>query len=161
MLIDTDRFGTFDTKDSKLIEFPQGLPGFEDLHNFIILEVAQTKPIYWLQSTESKYIALPVILTFEILDDYYIDIRDNELDELYVQSQNDLLIMNVVVIPEAIEKMTVNLAAPIVINAVKGIGKQIIVDAKTMPIRMPIYEAIVRNLAKEGEDNAGAVEKNG
>ncbi len=161
MLIDTDRFGTFDTKDSKLIEFPQGLPGFEDLHNFIILEVGQTKPIYWLQSTENKYIALPVILTFEILDDYYIDIRDNELDELFVQSQNDLLIMNVVVIPEPIDKMTVNLAAPIVINAVKGIGKQIIVDAKTMPIRMPIYEAIMKNLAKEGEDNAGAVEKNG
>ena len=161
MLIDTDRFGTFDTKDSKLIEFPQGLPGFEDLHNFIILEVAQTKPIYWLQSTDNKYVALPVILTFEILDDYYIDIRDNELDELFVQSQNDLLIMNVVVIPEPIEKMTVNLAAPIVINAVKGIGKQIIVDAKTMPIRMPIYDAIMKNLAKEGEDNAGAVEKNG
>ena len=161
MLIDTDRFGTFDTKDSKLIEFPQGLPGFEDLHNFIILEVGQTKPIYWLQSTEDKYIALPVILTFEILDDYYIDIRDNELEELFVESQNDLLIMNVVVIPDPIEKMTVNLAAPIVINAVKGIGKQIIVDAKTMPIRMPIYEAIMKNIAKEGENNAGAVEKNG
>ena len=161
MLIDTDRFGTFDTKDSKLIEFPQGLPGFEDLHNFIILEVGQTKPIYWLQSTENKYIALPVILTFEILDDYYIDIRDNELEELFVESQNDLLIMNVVVIPDPIEKMTVNLAAPIVINAMKGIGKQIIVDAKTMPIRMPIYEAIMKNIAKEGENNAGAVEKNG
>lgn len=161
MLIDTDRFGTFDTKDSKLIEFPQGLPGFEDLHNFIILEVGQTKPIYWLQSTENKYTALPVILTFEIIDDYYIDIRDNELEELFVESQNDLLIMNVVVIPEPIEKMTVNLAAPIVINAVRGIGKQIIVDAKTMPIRLPIYEAIMKSIAKEGEDNAGAVEKNG
>ncbi len=161
MLIDTDRFGTFDTKDSKLIEFPQGIPGFEDLHYFIILEVSQTKPIYWLQSTENKYIALPVILTFEILDDYYIDIRDNELEELHVESQNDLLIMNVVVIPETIEKMTVNLAAPLVINAVRGIGKQIIVDAKTMPIRMPIYEAIMKSLAKGGQDDAGAVEKNG
>lgn len=161
MLIDTDRFGTFDTKDSKLIEFPQGLPGFEELHNFIILEVVQTKPIYWLQSTDNKFIALPVILTFEILDDYYIDIRDNELEELFVESQNDLLIMNVVVIPDQIEKMTVNLAAPIVINAVRGTGKQIIVDAKTMPIRMPIYEAIMKNISKGGQSNAGAVEKNG
>ena len=161
MLIDTDRFGTFDTKDSKLIEFPQGLPGFEELHHFIILEVGQTKPIYWLQSTENQYVALPVILTFEILDDYYIDIRDNELEELNVQSQNDLLIMNVVVIPEQMEKMTVNLAAPIVINAVRGIGKQIIVDAKTMPVREPIYEAILNKISKEGQNDAGAVEKNG
>ncbi len=161
MLIDTDRFGTFDTKDSKLIEFPQGLPGFEELHYFIILEVGQTKPIYWLQSTENKFIALPVILTFEILDDYYIDIRDNELEELNVESQNDLLVMNVVVIPEKIEKMTVNLAAPIVINAVRGIGKQIIIDAKTMPVRLPIYEAIMKRTDKGGQEDAGAVEKNG
>ena len=161
MLIDTDRFGTFDTKDSKLIEFPQGLPGFEELHYFIILEVGQTKPIYWLQSTENKYIALPVILTFEILEDYYIDIRDNELEELNVETQNDLLVMNVVVVPEQIENMTVNLAAPIVINAVRGIGKQIIVDAKTMPIRKPIYEAIMKKLEKGGQGDAGAVEKNG
>lgn len=160
MLIDTDRFGTFDTRDSKLIKFPQGLPGFEDLHDFIILEVGHTKPIYWLQSTEDKFIALPVILTFEVLDDYYIDIRDNELDELHIESQNDLLIMNVVVIPEQIEKMTVNLAAPIVINAVRGIGKQIIIDAKSMSVRMPIYDAIMKRVDEGGQEDAGTVEKN-
>ncbi len=161
MLIDTDRFGSFDTKDSKLIEFPQGLPGFEELHHFIILEVAQTKPIYWLQSTENKHIALPVILSFEILDDYYIDIRDNELEELFVESQNDLLVMNVVVIPEQIEKMTVNLAAPIIINAVRGIGKQIIIDAKALSVRWPVYDAIMKCIDKGGQDDAGAVQKNG
>lgn len=161
MLIDTERFGSFDTKDSKLINFPQGLPGFEELHHFIILEVPQTKPIYWLQSTENKYIALPVILSFEIMDDYYIDIRENELEELLVESQNDLLVMNVVVIPEKIEEMTVNLAAPIIINAVRGYGKQIIIDAKTMPIRWPVYEAIMKSLDKGGEQDAGVVEENG
>ncbi len=161
MLIDTDRFGSFDTKDSKLIEFPQGLPGFEELHHFIILEVAQTKPIYWLQSTENKHIALPVILSFEILDDYYIDIRDNELEELFVESQNDLLVMNVVVIPEQIEKMTVNLAAPIIINAVRGIGKQIIIDAKALSVRWPVYDAIMKCIDKGGQGDAGAVQKNG
>ncbi len=34
MLIETDRFGSFDTKDSKLINFPQGL---RDLRSFTIL----------------------------------------------------------------------------------------------------------------------------
>lgn len=158
MIIDTDRFGSFDTKDSKLIEFPSGLPGFEELRHFIILEIGQTKPIYWLQSTENKYIALPVILTFEILDDYYIDIRENELEDLFVESQTDLLVMNVVVIPEEIEKMTVNLAAPIVINAKRGIGKQIIIDAQTLPIRWPVYEAIMKSL-QGGEKDAGTVQE--
>ena len=159
MLIETDRFGCFDTKDSKLIEFPTGIPGFEDLHYFIILEIAQTRPIYWLQSTENKYIALPVILTFEILDDYYIDIRENELEDLMVESQNDLLVMNVVVIPEQVDKMTVNLAAPIIINTKRGIGKQIIIDAQTLPIRWPVYDAIMKSLIKGGQQDAGAVQE--
>lgn len=159
MIIDTDRFGSFDTKDSKLIEFPSGIPGFEHLHHFIILEIGQTKPIYWLQSTEDKYIALPVILTFEVLDDYYIDIRENELEDLYVESQNDLLVMNVVVIPEQVEKMTVNLAAPIVINTKRGIGKQIIIDAQALSIRWPVYEAIMKSLLKEEEQDAGTVQE--
>ena len=159
MLIDTDRFGCFDTKDSKLIEFPSGIPGFEDLHHFIILEIAQTKPIYWLQSTENKYIALPVILTFEILDDYYIDIRENELEDLFVESQNDLLVMNVVVIPDQVDQMTVNLAAPIVINTKRGIGKQIIIDAQALSIRWPVYDAIMESLTKGGGIDAGVVQK--
>jgi flagellar assembly factor FliW len=159
MLIDTDRFGSFDTKDSKLIEFPSGIPGFEELHQFIILEIGQTKPIYWLQSTENKYVALPVILTFEILDDYYIDIRENELEDLFVESQNDLLVMNVVVIPDQVDKMTVNLAAPIVINTKRGIGKQIIIDAQALPIRWPVYDAIMKSLLKGGEQDAGTVQE--
>ena len=156
MIIETDRFGTFDTKDSKIIEFPSGLPGFEDLHKFIILEVSNTKPIYWLQSTENKFIALPVIISFEILENYNIDIRENELDDLYVESKNDLLIMNVVVIPADMKKMTVNLAAPIIINAKRGIGKQIVIDAKELPIRYPVYEAVMKCVSG-GEKNAGSV----
>lgn len=162
MIIDTDKFGTFDTKDSKIIDFPLGIPGFEHLHKFIILEIGDTKPIYWLQSTEDKHISLPTIISFEIIDDYNIDIRDNDLDDLYVQSKNDLLIMNVVVIPTDIKAMTVNLAAPIIINAKRGIGKQIIIDAMELPIRFPIYEAILTSLTKKGgETNAGVVTENG
>jgi flagellar assembly factor FliW len=156
MLIET-RFGTSETDQSKIITFKAGLPGFEDLHKFIIIEASNTKPIYWLQSIENKHIALPVIITFAILSDYNINIRENELEDLKVDSKNDLLILNVVVIPEDITKMTVNLAAPIVINAKRGIGKQILIDAAELPIRYPIYTAIMENLKKGGEEDAGAV----
>jgi len=155
MLIET-RFGTSETNESKIITFPSGLPGFEDLHRFIIVETGNTKPIYWLQSAENKYIALPVVVSFAIINDYNIDIRENELEDLCVENENDLLILNVVVIPDDVTKMTVNLAAPVIINAKKGIGKQIIIDAAELPLRFPVYEAI-RNSLKGDEKNAGAV----
>ncbi len=160
MFIETERFGSFEMDDSKAINFPAGLPGFEDLHVFVIIKNKETQPIYWLQSAENKYIALPVIVPFEIISDYIIQIRDDELRELKVECQDDLLITNVVVIPEDVTKMTVNLAAPIVINAKIGVGKQIIIDAKSMPIRFPIYEAML-DAMKGGSEDAGAVAQDG
>ena len=154
MLLET-RFGTSEIDESKIISFPSGLPGFEELHQFIIIESGNTKPIYWLQSAENEHIALPVIISFAILSDYNINIRENELEDLNVESKNDLLILNVVVIPEDIKKMTVNLAAPIVINARCGIGKQIIIDAAELSLRYPIYEEIRKSI-KGGEADAGA-----
>ncbi|MDL2289329.1 flagellar assembly protein FliW [Clostridia bacterium OttesenSCG-928-F22] len=159
MVVETERFGDIDLNDNKVIEFPAGLPGFEDLHKYILLETDETKPLYWLQSIEDKYISLPVIIPFEFVEDYCLEIRDYELQELNIQSQNDLLIMNVVVIPEDLTKMTTNLAAPVIVNARDGVGKQIIIDAKEMPIRFPIYEAIMKKL-KGGEKDAGAVQEN-
>jgi flagellar assembly factor FliW len=160
MILDTQRFGSFDTKENKLIDFPWGLPGFEDLHKFIILEVSNTWPVYWLQSAENKYIALPVVVSFEILEDYNIYIKENELQGLYVESKNDLLILNVAVIPDDMRNMTINLAAPVVINVKHGIGKQIIIDAKELPMKFPGYEVVMKR-AKEGKKNAGAVSENG
>lgn len=160
MIIETERFGSFDTKDNKIIDFPWGLPGFEELHKFIILEVSNTWPIYWLQSTENKYIALPIIVSFEILEDYSIYIKENELEGLFVESKNDLLILNIAVIPEDIRNMTINLAAPVVINVKRSVGKQIIIDAKELQIRYPGYEAVMKR-AKGGKKDAGAVSENG
>lgn len=159
MIIET-RFGTSETSENKIIDFPAGLPGFEELRRFIIVEADNTKPIYWLQSIENKHIALPVIVSFAIISEYNIDIRENELEDLDLESKNDLLILNVVVIPEDVRKMTVNLAAPVVINAKRGIGKQIIIDAAELPLRFPVYEAI-RNSLKGGEKDAGSLSENG
>lgn len=156
MYIETDRFGRIDLQNSKVIQFPLGLPGFEELKQFIIVEVDESKPLLWLQSTENRHVCLPVIIPFEFMDDYYIEIHDAELNDLQIEDKDDLLLMSVVVVPEDLSKMTANLAAPIVINARLGLGKQIIVDAKDMPVRFPIYDLIMQKL-KGGSSDAGAV----
>ncbi len=156
MYIETSRFGDFEFPDNKVIAFPQGLPGFEDLHRFVILEIEKSKPLYWLQSTENKAIALPTIIPFELLDNHIIQVRDSDLEDLHVEDQSDLIVMNVVMIPEDVTQMTANLAAPIFINAKEGIGKQVLIDAKELPIRYPIYDAVMCAV-KEGKENAGAL----
>ena len=156
MLIETARFGDFELNESKLIEFPSGIPGFEELKSFIILEINETKPLYWLQSTQNKHISLPVIIPFELLDDYYIEIRENELEGLHIKDKNDLLILNVVVVPEKLPEMTDNLAAPIIVNLKDGLGKQLLIDAAELPIKYPIYDAIIKKL-QGGASDVGAI----
>lgn len=156
MMIETERFGSIDINNCKAIKFLNGLPGFEELKEFIILEADESKPLYWLQSTENMYICLPMIIPFELMEDYFIEIHDNELNDINITNQNDLMLMNVVVIPEDITKMTANMAAPIVINAKSGIGKQIIIDSKEFSVRYPIYESIMRKL-KGVEADAGSL----
>ncbi|MDL2224962.1 flagellar assembly protein FliW [Eubacteriales bacterium OttesenSCG-928-M02] len=160
MVIETDRFGEIDLADKKVIEFPGGLPGFEELNQFIILEVTESKPLYWLQSIQDAYIALPVVIPFEFMDDYFIEIRDAELEELEIENNGDLLVLNVVTVPEEVHSMTANLAAPIIINTRTGVGRQIIIDARELPIRYPIFELIIKKL-KGGEADAGSVAEEG
>lgn len=160
MIIETERFGSIDMDNCRVLHFAQGLPGFEELKEFVILEADESKPLYWLQSTENMHICLPVIIPFELMDDYFIEIRDNELSELGISNESDLLLMNVVVIPTEFEKMTANMAAPLVVNAKLGIGKQIIIDSKDLSVRYPIYDIIMQKL-KGVEADVGAVSKEG
>ena len=155
MKVETDKFGVFELEEKNKIKFPAGIPGFDDLHEFIILKILDTRPIYWLQSIENKYIALPVVIPFELFDDYSVEIDDEEMMDLGIESQNDILVINVVVIPEDIRKMTVNMAAPIIINARRGMGKQILIDSKDLSVRHPVYEDVMRAMGG-GEANAGS-----
>lgn len=157
MLIETERFGTLELKDRKTLEFPNGIPGFEELRNFILLETEETRPLLWLQSLENKHIALPVVIPFEIINDYYVDVRENELHDLTLEAPEDLLILCVVVIPQEVQKMTANLASPIVINTKLGKGKQLVIDAATLPLRYPIYDEIMKKLVEGGEAHAGTI----
>ncbi len=155
MKVETDRFGDFELDEKNKIMFPLGLPGFEELKEFIVLKILETRPIYWLQSIENKYISLPVIIPFEIYGDYSIEVKDEEMDDLSIESENDILVLNVVVIPENITEMTVNMAAPIIINAKRGIGKQVLVDAEDFLVRQPVYEDVMKVLSG-GEADAGS-----
>lgn len=158
MQIDTVRFGQIEVETDKSITFAEGLPGFEDLKKFILLSPEQTRPIYWMQALDDGGIALPVISSFDVLGDYSLDIPDDVMKELDLDKLEDLLVMNVCVIPEDLSQMTANLAAPILINIRLNEGKQIIVDSKDYPTRYPVFGDIVK-LMKGDDADAGTDSK--
>ncbi|MGE4484064.1 MAG: flagellar assembly protein FliW [Oscillospiraceae bacterium] len=155
MKIKTIRFGEIEIDNKKIIFFSQGIPGLEDIKRFALIHHDKTYPINWLQAVDVPHISLPVIDPFVILPDYEFDIIDNDISDLSLNAKNDLHVVNVVVIPEDIKKMTVNLSAPILINIRMNLGKQVIIDRKGYQIRYPVFEQICKKF-REVRINAGA-----
>ena len=158
MTINTYRFGPVEIDENKIIYFDDGLPGLEEYKRFAILQFEGSYPIIWLQSTQEESICLPVIDSFFIKPEYSFDIRDDEVKQLWLAGPEDLKIISVLVIPENIEQMTINLAAPIIINTRNGKARQVILNNGEYNVRSPIFREIMR-LIKEGDANAGSVKK--
>lgn len=154
------RFGDITINDNSIIQFPGGLPGLEELEQYAIIRCEPTEPIQWLQSIEDTDISIPIINPFVIKKDYEIEVDDSELDYIGTRDEDNLLVMNVMVIPDELEKMTVNLLAPLLINLKNMTGAQVMMDHKEYDISYPAFEALVQFYGEEGEvsADAGAVE---
>jgi len=160
MQVDTLRFGTVEVDDSKTIHFGDGIPGLEQYHEYALLQFEESYPIVWLQSLEDTGICLPVLDTFNVLPDYVFDIDEMDVKKLELNSPEDLHVVSVVVIPEDIQGMTVNLAAPIIINTNTGNAMQIVLSGSEYNVRAPVFQHICNVVAREeGADDAGSVEK--
>ena len=64
--------------------------------------------------------------------------------------EDDTLVLVTVTVPKELEKMSVNLQAPIIINADSKKATQIIVNAEKYPVKYYIYD-ILQEMKKEGE----------
>ena len=158
MQIETVRFGKVDIDEKKVLVFREGLPGLEQHKDFAILQFEPGNPILWLQSTKDPSICLPVVDSFAVCPDYAFNISDDDAQALDLKSPEDLHVMSVLVIPESIEQMTMNLAAPIIVNMRCGSAKQIILGGGDYNVRFPVFAQICAFL-KEDDADAGAVTK--
>jgi flagellar assembly factor FliW len=160
MRIDTVRFGLVDVDEKKLIYFEGGIPGLEEYHRYALLQFGESYPIIWLQSVDEGKICLPVLDTFAVLTGYVFDINDEDVKELGLEKPDELHVVSVLVIPDDIQKMTVNLAAPIIINIATGKAKQIMLSGGDYNVRVPVFPDICKLvMGEEGGADAGTVKE--
>jgi flagellar assembly factor FliW len=140
--IQTIRFGLLDIEPDKIITFKDGVPGFDD-KRFILLTPVETAPFSWLQSVDSPELAFAVLDPAVFVSDYNPQIDENVFIELEFDQNDEILVLAVTVVPSDIRNMTVNLAAPIVINVNKRLAKQEILSAGNYPLRYNLYKSIM------------------
>ncbi len=129
MQIETKYFGEMDIKKEDIIKFSEGLPGFSEEKEFVIINsLDEESPFQWLQSVRNFNLSFIIINPFFIFPEYDIKIPDSIVEKLKIKSQKDVVVYSIVVVPKDIKKMTINLAGPIIINIKEKLGKQIILD---------------------------------
>jgi flagellar assembly factor FliW len=126
----TKAYGLIDVDERQKIVFPQGLFGFENLTDYLLLD-AERQPFYWLQSIDVEQVAFVLVSPFLFRPDYEVNISNEELADIGIHAPENALIFSIVTIPPDGSAMTANLQGPLVINRDTRTGKQaVLTDAR-------------------------------
>jgi flagellar assembly factor FliW len=128
MKVETTRFGTLDIEEKQIINFSDGLYGFEKETRFTLLPFNPNveSPMEWMQSISSPHLAFVVTDPYLYVPDYKLKLMEEDKKKVELEADEPFLARCIVTIPENYTEMTANLVAPVVINSQKGMAKQFV-----------------------------------
>lgn len=127
--VNTDRFGEIEVDENRIIHFKDGIPAFEDEHEFIILPYDEESPYYFMQSLNKPSLAFLLTIPEIFFPDYSAEIDDDTVAELDIKNIEKVLVYTMITIPNgSVRYMTANLLAPLVINIENMQAKQIVME---------------------------------
>lgn len=142
-VIESSRFGPLEYDSQQVITFPKGLPGFDTFTRYILfpLDQEQNLPFYLLHSVEDGELSFIVLDTLRFFPNYEVNLADEIVAQLQIDKPEDVLILTTVTVRGEWQKATTNLKAPLVINAVKRLGEQVVLDHSPYLIKQPLFKA--------------------
>jgi flagellar assembly factor FliW len=136
--IELPRFGSFSYRESEVLTFPWGLPGFASQRRFVAINLEGQEKFVWLQSLDDVSVALPTGDPWQIFADYAPQLPPYASSSLEIQRPEEFVALCVVVVAPGAAEMTMNLLAPIVINLRTRIGRQIMLETGGYSVRTEI-----------------------
>lgn len=127
--VNTLRFGEIEVEEEKVVHFEDGIPAFEDEHEFLIIPYDDESPYVFLQSITTPDLAFLMTMPFVFFPDYEFELDDESQNKLGIKTQEDMLIYTLLTIPGGkVADMTANLMAPVVLNQNTMQARQIVLD---------------------------------
>lgn len=127
--IQTTRFGVLQVNDSELIRFAEGIPGFPEEMEFLLIPVEEKSPFVFMQSVKRSDLAFLLTNPFLFFKDYEFVIDDETMEELELEEAGQAAFYSILTMQGAkITALTANLVAPIVINLKNRKAKQVVLE---------------------------------
>ena len=139
MLFQTKYFGEIDCGEEERLSFPDGLFGFEDEKEFLLLPFEGSGgTLLCFQSTATPALAFVAVNLFSYKPDYAPELASLELERLGVSNSRELCYYALCVVREPVADSTVNLRCPIVVNDQTRQALQVILDSRDYGMRHPL-----------------------
>ncbi len=130
----TARFGELSYADRDLITLPGGLVGLPHLRQWILLDMGDGLPLKWLQSVNDGNFGLPVT-TPDFYDQDYAPRLPEETLRGMGGSVAEMVTLIITTVYPGGERLTGNLAAPLVVQPATRRGAQVVLDDQRWPLQ--------------------------
>ena len=132
MEFDTFLFGRIDVQPDAILEFPDGMPAFEQCKRYTLLHEeggAGSAVTHTLQSLDDPAVAFQIADPTAYGFHYELDLTDGEIAKLKLADPADIVVMLVLFRREDKQSpIEVNIGAPLLINTASRIGMQKVLE---------------------------------
>jgi len=130
-------FGTFDVAEEDVVQFADGLPGFEQCRRFVMLTSPSIAPLHCLHAIDGPAASFLAVDPRLVLPAYRCLLAEPDRVKLQARPDVPLLWLALVTVDEG-QGASVNLRAPIVVNPARMIGFQVMPHDSLYPLRHPL-----------------------
>lgn len=140
----TRNFGKITVDEEKVITFKEGIPGFEQLTQYMLIEDNEDteNPFVYLQSTQDGTVCFILMDPSLLEESYCVEMKDKYIATLGGGKSEDYSMFTIVTAKEKFDDSTVNLLAPIIIQHETRKGMQIILENTSYKTRHKIIDLI-------------------
>lgn len=119
------------------IQFPEGLPGFENHSSWEIVAHPDAVPFFWLRSVLQPAISLLVVDPRVVVEGYEAPNTRAALGRIGLKPGDPVVVLTIATL-RGFGQATVNLRAPLFIDPAGMRGAQVILEDASLPIRHPL-----------------------
>ena len=149
MKVLTTRFGEVEVPEDDRVTFPNGILGFSDVQQYVLLKTTELGLFRWLQSTEIPALAFVVCDPRLIVPDYGIELPFGELEDIGVEDASQAEVMVILTRPHDIDRMTANLQGPIIYSRTRRLAKQLVLTDDRYSCRYRVFNSEPAESAQE------------
>lgn len=121
-----------------VLDFPDGIPGFSEAHQFVLGDLTDDGVFQVFQSVENPDLSMVVSVPWLFFPDYAPALSDEDQRVLELDRVEDAMVFCSVTADEDGEQLYANLLGPFVVNARTLRGRQVVLVGQDWPVRAPL-----------------------